>query len=586
MKTNTSFNVLSVVLCCLLTACNFTGANEKDARGIKVKDNYVGGEMAIQHGMELFNQHCANCHNFNVREIGPSLNGITSEVSKEWLTNFIKDPKKIISNGDKRAVAQFEKYKLYMPAFPNLNDNDLEDLLGFIHKFSEAEKRNRNARPGGLLNPIVEKIATSDLHLVIEEWLTVPPSAETTPLARINKMSAVTTKSGERLFIADLRGKLYEIKDDTVQVYLDVKEKFRSFIDNPGWGNGLGSFAFHPEFEVNGLFYTTHTEPAKTAPADFAIPDSVNVTLQWAITEWEAEHPSAKKFTGQRRELLRVDMLSGAHGFQELTFNPFSKKGDSAYGMLYLGIGDGASALSGHPHLCDNAGQIWGSVIRFDPSGRNSINGKYGIPKDNPFSDDPEKLREIWARGFRNPHRISWNPKDPNQMLVSNIGQHSLEEVDLVKKGRDYGWPNREGTFLYDVNANTELVYPLPDDDSGYSYPVIQYDHDEGNAVSGGFVYSGNTIPLLKGKYIFGDIPRGTLFFSEASQFIEGEQAPIYRIGLELNGKATNFVEITQNERVEIRFGMDNAGELYIFTKSDGKVYRVIDCRIKNQHIL
>ncbi|MGI9553209.1 MAG: PQQ-dependent sugar dehydrogenase, partial [Aurantibacter sp.] len=173
---------------------------------------------------------------------------------------------------------------------------------------------------------------------------------------------------------------------------------------------------------------------------------------------------------------------------------------------------------------------------------------------------------------------------NPSQMLVSNIGQHSLEEVDLVKKGADYGWPNREGTFLYDVNANTEVVYPLPDDDSGYSYPVIQYDHDEGNAVSGGFVYTGDNIPLLKNKYIFGDIARGTLLFAETAEIIEGQQAPLYKLGLRLNGKTTSLTEISQVERVELRLGIDSAGELYIFTKCNGKVYRVIGC-IEEQSI-
>ena len=545
----------------------------------KEKDTYVQGELALQHGMELFNEHCASCHNFMADEIGPNLSGITSEVNKEWLTNFIKDPKSVIVSGDTRAVAQYEKYRMYMPSFPSLKDKELEDLLSFIHKFSEAEKKSRNNRPDGLLNPIPEKIPTSDLTLVIEEWLTVPASSDSSPLARINKLSTLRTTVGERMFIADLRGKLYEIINDTVQVYLDLNEEEDDFIDNPGWGTGLGSFDFHPEFEKNGFLYTTHTEPSKTAPADFSIPDSIKTTLQWVLTEWQTENPASRKFLGEKREILRVDMISGAHGFQELTFNPLAKKEDADYGLLYLGIGDGAAALAGHPYLCDNAGQIWGSIIRIDPAGNNSKNGSYGIPKDNPYANIKEKVGEIWCRGFRNPHRISWNRNNPSQMFVSNIGQHSVEEVDLVKKGADYGWPNREGTFLYDVNANTELVYPLPEDDTGYSYPVIQYDHDEGNAVSGGFAYSGEKIPLLTDKYIFGDIPRATLFYADISEIEKGQQAPIFRLGLELNGQSTSFVEITQNERVELRFGVDSHGELYLFTKSDGKIYKVVDCK-------
>lgn len=579
---NLFLRVLTIFLFGLLTSCNDKGKKNSDISKAKETDTYARDELSLQHGMELFNQHCASCHNFIGNEIGPSLGGVTSKVDKEWLTAYIKDPKAIIESGDERAVALFEKYKLYMPSFSNLKDKEIEDLLGFIHRFSEAEKKNRKARSGALLNPIADKIPTSDLSLVIEEWLTIPASSESDPLARINKLSAFRTATGERMFIADLRGKLYEIVNDSVQVYLDFNEEEENFIDNPGWGTGLGSFDFHPDFESNGLLYTTHTEPPKTMPADFAIPDSVKVTVQWVLTEWKTENPSRENFRGQKRELLRVDMISGAHGFQELTFNPLSKKGDADYGLLFLGIGDGAAALAGHPYLCDNPGKIWGSILRIDPTGRNSGNGKYGIPKDNPFVNQKEKLAEIWSSGFRNPHRITWNPNNPDQMLVSNIGQHSVEELNLVKKGADFGWPNREGTFLYDVDANTEVVYALPDDDSGYSYPVAQYDHDEGNAISGGFVYVGNNIPLLKDKYIFGDIPRGTLFFSETSEMVGGRQVSISKMGLEFNGKKTDLGAITQSERINLRFGIDSSGELYIFTKSNGKVYKVVDCKARS----
>ncbi len=529
--------------------------------------------------MVLFNQYCASCHNFNENVIGPNLAGVTSKVSKEWLIEFIKDPKKSVESGDERAMELYAKYKLLMPSFETIKDKDLEDLVGFIHKFSEAEKRNQNNRPGGILDPILEKIPESELSLVIEEILTIPSSSETAPKARINKLSAINTKKGERLFIADLRGKLFEIVDTTSTVYLDLKVEMEKFMDNPGWGTGLGSFDFHPEFETNGLFYTTHTEPPKTGAADFAIHDSIPIKLQWVLTEWETANPSNLKFLGKRREVLRVDMVTAAHGFQDLTFNPLAKKGGADYGLLYLGIGDGVAALRGYPFLCDNPGKIWGSVIRIDPKGSNSKNGKYGIPKDNPFANDSDKLGEIWSYGFRNPHRISWDESGSGNILVTNIGQHSLEEVNLLKKGANYGWPNREGTFLYDVNGNTEVVYPLPDDDSGYTYPVIQFDHDEGNAVSGGFVYNGTEIPLLKNKYIFGDIPRGTFFYSEVSEIKDGQQTPIYKMTLELNGKSISLAEISADQRVDLRFGKDSSGELFIFTKSNGIVYKIIGCK-------
>lgn len=573
-----TLRLFPIILIICFISCN-SAEKKEQAANVKNEDRYLTDELSIQHGMQLFNTHCASCHDFNENVIGPSLGGVTSKVSKEWLISFIDNPKKSIESGDARAMELYMKYKSYMPPFETIKEQDLEHLLGFIHKFSEAEKRNKKKRPDAVTNPIKEKIPQSDLILVIEELLTVPPSSETVPKARINKLSAIKTTQGERLFIADLRGKLYEIVDKSTHVYLDLNLELKAFIDNPGWGTGLGSFDFHPEFEKNGLLYTTHTEPSRTLKADFEIHDSIPSKLQWVLTEWKTEDALTQKFLGEKRELLRVDMITAAHGFQELTFNPLARKGDAEYGLLYLGIGDGASALRGYPFLCDTPSKIWSSIIRIDPLGRNSRNGNYGIPPDNPFVETPNKLDEIWSRGFRNPHRISWDESGSGNMLVSNIGQHSVEEVDLVKKGADYGWPNREGTYAFDVDANTEVVYPLPEGDSGYTYPVIQFDHDEGNAVSGGFVYVGSKIPLLMNKYVFGDIPRGTLFYTETSDIMEGQQAPIFKLGLELNGKLTSLAEISKDQRVNLRFGKDSSGELFIFTKSNGTVYKVVGCK-------
>ncbi|MBK8501413.1 MAG: hypothetical protein IPL46_03950 [Saprospiraceae bacterium] len=131
-----------------------------------------------------------------------------------------------------------------MPPFPTIKGEDLEDILGFIHKFSEGEKRNKSNRAGGLINPITDKIATSDLILEIEEQFTVPPSSEVAPITRINKLAAL---DDGRFFLHDLRGKLIEIGDDNnLSVYLDLVEALPNFTDSPGKGTGFGSWAFHP----------------------------------------------------------------------------------------------------------------------------------------------------------------------------------------------------------------------------------------------------------------------------------------------------------------------------------------------------
>jgi hypothetical protein len=573
MQLSLSIKALIFLGSSILFCCQFS-TDQNIIQKVKTTDDYPKGEMAIQHGMQLFNQHCASCHNFSENGIGPNLTGITSEVDKQWLVAFIHNPAEMIESGDKRAVTLYEKYQQYMPSFPMITGEDLEDILGFIHKFSEGEKRNKSNRPGGLINPIAEKMITSDLVLQLEEQFTVPASSEIPPATRINKMSPIP---GGRQFLHDLRGKLYEVTESQgLRVYLDLAAELPQFIDNPGKGTGFGSWAFHPDFLENGLFYTTHNEPAGTAEADFAVPDSIRVTLQHVLLEWKVDNPLAPTFSGMHRELLRVDMVSGGHTFQELIFNPLSNPDATDYGMLYLGIGDGGSALTGFPFLCDNNQHIWGSVIRIDPAGNNSANGRYGIPADNPFVDQPGAVREIWAYGFRNPHRITWDETGSGKMLITNIGQHSVEEVNLGRAGANYGWPHREGTFVFDVNANPELVYSLPEDDTGYTYPVLQYDHDEGSAVSGGFVYRGELVPELQGKYVFGDISLGTLFYSELSEMNQGQQAPIYRLPLAINGQVSDMVTITGSKRVDLRLGTDAEGELYLMSKANGSVYKVV----------
>src|SRR5690606_9862812 len=121
------------------------------------------------------------------------------------------------------------------------------------------------------------------------------------------------------------------------------------------------------------------------------------------------------------------DMVTGIHRMQELTFNPNSKPGDEDYGWLYIGIGDGGCVQYGYPFLVQDLTKPWGTIFRIDPMGNNSANKKYGIPPGNPFvkNAEPGVLGEIYAYGFRNPHRITWTKA--GQMLSSNIGQGRIE---------------------------------------------------------------------------------------------------------------------------------------------------------------
>jgi len=533
--------------------------------------------ITIAKGKISFANKCNSCHNFNYDGIGPQLAGITSANSVGWIKNFIRDPKKVIESGDTTAKKLFERYKTLMPSFAYLQDEEINAILAFIHSKKKLEAPVVQEDTNNIKNPIPDTIQSSDLVVDLDLVAQIPRSSDEPPVTRITKLDYQPT-TGD-LFILDLRGKLYRLQNGEQKVYMDMATLKPKFINQPGLATGFGSFTFHPEFSKNGLLYTTHAEPPGSAKADFSYPDSIPVLLQWVLTEWKTD-PAAFPFSGTAREILRIDMPTGIHGMQEIAFNRLAKPGDKDYGLLYIGIGDGGSAEIGHALVSPIPDRIWGSIIRIDPSGNNSKNGKYGIPSSNPFYKT-ESVPEIYAWGFRNPHRISWSKS--GQLLAVNIGEHNIEALNIIKPGHFYGWPIREGTFLEHFFYNTGKIYPLPDNDSIYhvTYPVAQFDHDEGVAISGGFEYRGAAIPQLAGKYLFGDISSGKLFYVKMKDLQLGKQATIKKWNISFKGMPTTLAQLCGKDRVEMRFGMDSKGELYLLTKADGKIYKLASATTK-----
>jgi len=530
----------------------------------------------IADGKTIFQQNCSACHNIRQDGIGPRLGGITKQVAPEWLRNFIKNPRELIASGDERATVLLEKYKVAMPIFGHLSDDNIDQVIAYLHT-QNLPLVESAIDTAALVDPIPEKIQMSDLIINLELVTTIPASADKAPKARITKMGYIPET--ERLFVVDLRGKLYELVNNQPNVYFDMAEETPGFINQPGLATGFGSFAFHPEFLQNGILYTTNTESPGSGAADFAYADSIPVTVQWVLREWKTETPNGPTFQGDGRKLMRVNMVTGKHGLQEIIFNPNAVRGDEDYGLLYIGIGDGAAVESGYPWIANNIQSIWGTIIRIDPSGSNSKNGNYGISPSNPFVDDanPETIKEIYAYGFRNPHRITWS-RD-GDILATNIGFKNIEAINIIWPGQFYGWPVREGTFAMDAYGDMNNIFPLPEEDSSYNitYPIAQYDHDEGNAISGGVEYQGSQVPALKKKYIFGDIMIGRLFYIDITDITFGKQATIMEWQASINGDPINFKEYFGNGRVDLHFGRDAIGELYLFTKADGNLYRMTD---------
>jgi hypothetical protein len=292
--------------------------------------------------------------------------------------------------------------------------------------------------------------------------------------------------------------------------------------------------------------------------------------MQWVITEWKAENPLAPIFKGTDREILRIDNASQAHGMQELTFNPYSKKGDPDYGLLCIGYGDGGTAEKRFARISNHKGAgIYSSILRIDPAGKDGVNGQYGIPTINPFAAVPGKAGEIFAYGFRNPNRVFWDSK--GNLHATDIGQHSIEEINRIEEGKFYGWPIREGTFTINPYGSFRTLYPLPADDIkfGVTYPLIQLEHDETVAIIGGYIMPDGP---LKGKFVFGDIPSGRLFFADLG---ETPQPIVQTWGIKYQGKEMTLKELCGSDRIDLKFGLDHIGQVYIMSKADGKVYKI-----------
>ncbi len=427
-----------------------------------------------------------------------------------------------------------------------------------------------------LVDPIPERIQPGGLVLPLEDWLQVPASGPAPKLARISVVKPAFDGSG-RIFVADLRGPMHVIDGDRRELYTDVAQAFPDFIDEPQLGSGFHAFAFHPEFPTNGRFYTVHTEPGGSGDLDFGPVVDLEVTIESVVTEWITSDPTANTFSGSRREILRVGYPTDLHNFQEIAFNHFVDRTHEDYGLLYVCVGDGG-AVNVDPTLAHRLDSVYGTLLRIDPSGTDSGNGQYGIPSTNPFVAQRADgtLGEIYAWGFRNPHRVCWDPAAPDRMFLADIGQANIEEINLVVKGGDYGWWAREGTFRLDPTVDDSVVWPLPPNDAefGYQYPVAQYDHDEGFAVTLGFVYRGYQQPLLDGLLLFGDIVNGRVFYVEADELAAGSPATIQELLFEHDGTAQSLLEIMGDTRADLRFGLSEDGEIFLTTKRDGFIHR------------
>lgn len=547
----------------------------------------AAGEVgAAEAGAALFAQHCGACHSLVQEGFGPPLGGVTQVLSEERLKAWIREPMKVIESGDPRATALLQRYKVPMPPFAHLKEGEIGNIIGYIE--AETAAQNLTALE---IDPTTSAAAgvrwcapvrPSGLAVELEDVVEIPRLPGRTAYKGITLLRADPREDGT-LLVDELMGILYSIRGDAVDAFLDVREYFPEFRCDPGVASGLGSFALHPEFVRNGMFYTIHSERRRGSPvinpsdvpAD--LPPSPSPPLEWVLTEWTMNDVAARNFAGTRREVLRFATPTTAHNAQEIAFAPV-ERGDPDYGLLYICIGDGGAANVGRPEMAGHPRTLFGSILRIDPAGRDSRNGGYGIPSDNPFaaSEDPAVHREIWAYGFRNPHRISWDLVHGKRMFAVDIGEANVEEVNLVERGGAYGWgvAQIEGRTRIDVRKDLKTVYPATEAElAGVRLPWGEYDHGDGAGVTGGYVYRG-PIGALRGKYVFGDIVNGRLFFMHADEAMADRT--IYELAVVRNGAETTLKALARAQRAHVRIGYDErAGDLFVLTKDDGMIRRV-----------
>jgi glucose/arabinose dehydrogenase len=328
-----------------------------------------------------------------------------------------------------------------------------------------------------------------------------------------------------RLFVVEQGGTIKILQNGTLlpQPFLNISNKVIVHGEM-----GLLGLTFHPGYSANRKFYINYV---RNLAGQF---QSVFAEYHASATDPNHSDPATERI------LLTVNQVSNFpnHKAGQLAFGPD--------GFLYFGLGDGGSGGDPFGHG-QNTQILLGKMMRIDVNST-SPGRQYAIPPDNPFAAGGG-LPEIYAFGFRNPWRFSFDLPS-GRFFVADVGQDSFEEIDIVQKGSNYGWNIMEGDHCFNPPSGCDMA--------GLTLPITEISHPEGEAVIGGFVYHGQTIPVLDGMYVFGD----------------------------LNGKMWALTEnpantFTRSQLVDAgfnisSFGRDAAGELYVVDISAGRVLKIV----------
>ena len=412
------------------------------------------------------------------------------------------------------------------------------------------------------------------------------------------RMMLLVQEPGTRnLFVNDMRGPLYRVSADgrSVTLYLNIDDpKWSRDVQSQGRERGFQSFAFHPHFNDRGSpgygkFYTWSDVTDKEPAPDFT-PAGDGDTHDTVLLEWTAKNPAGAEYDGDApRELMRFQQPFSNHNGGLIAFNPLARPGQPDFGKLYVGNADGGSG--GDPmNMAQNMGSLFGKILRIDPLGNNSRNGKYGIPSDNPFVGTEGASGEIYALGVRNPQRFGWDASN-GRLYVADIGQNTVEELSPVPRGGNLGWNVWEASFRFGRGGvDTTGVRS----DTAMTYPIAEYDHTDSiltnrAAVTGVIVYRTGPIAQLRGRILFGDMPSGEVLHVSADDVRAAGQGHIRRVLFNDKGEVKTYLQLIREKnaqqgknpaaRADLRFGTGPDDQVFLLNKADGVIRLLVVSR-------
>jgi len=332
-----------------------------------------------------------------------------------------------------------------------------------------------------------------------------------------------------RFLVTEQRGviSIFDNRPDVQRatVFMDLSGR----VSTAGNEEGLLGFAFAPDFDRSRAFYVYYS--------------AAQGRRRTVVSRFTAGADRSSGDPASESVILEVDQPFPNHKGGQIAFGPD--------GFLYIGLGDGGSA-NDPGNRAQNLNELLGKILRIDVSGT-AAGLNYRIPADNPFVGRSGARPEIFAYGLRNPWRFSFDQAN-GDLWAGDVGQNAFEEIDLVRKGQNYGWNRIEAEQCRGGGAC---------DKSDTVLPVIFYPTGANCSVTGGFVYRGGRIPQVQGAYIYGDYCSGKIW------------------ALRHDGsRTTEQMEVADTDFRISSFAVDRSGTLYGLAHGEapggGGIFRLI----------